>query len=134
MNSNKTVYIAVSGTTSGGASLLSPETSFKSVGGTGTSIFSRDVKLKPFRFFFCYQCRLFLNFISVCTRELHESASMARCMYYDPASDSFSSNGCRVGSCSSLLATQCFCNHLTAFSNVIRAPPVSSTSFSPSIM
>ena len=44
------------------------------------------------------------------------------CVFYNETSGLFSSDGCHVGSCSSPLATQCLCTHLTSFSNSFTMP------------
>jgi PLAT/LH2 domain/GPCR proteolysis site, GPS, motif len=51
-------------------------------------------------------------------------AYYAGCYFYDAVSDSYSTAGCSVGKCSSPYATQCYCNHLTSFSNLFRLPEI----------
>ena len=46
----------------------------------------------------------------------------ASCYFFDANNSEFSSAGCTVGSCSSPLATQCLCTHLTSFSNAFYLP------------
>ena len=53
-------------------------------------------------------------------------AYSTRCMFYDTSSGDFSSVGCIVGGCSSPLATQCLCTHLTSFSNSFHLPNTAS--------
>lgn len=46
----------------------------------------------------------------------------AACVFYDSNASTFAQSGCRVGLCSSPLATQCLCTHLTSFSNAFYVP------------
>lgn len=52
----------------------------------------------------------------------------ASCSFYDTNASSFSQVGCNVGLCSSPLATQCLCTHLTSFSNSFYLPKSSQSS------
>ena len=46
------------------------------------------------------------------------------CVFYNASLGDFDSAGCRVGLCSSPLATQCICSHLTSFSNTFKTPKI----------
>ncbi len=49
-------------------------------------------------------------------------AYTANCLYFDKNLGDFSDEGCRIGPRSTPLATQCYCNHLTDFSTVVKFP------------
>ena len=67
-----------------------------------------------YNFFFLYVAYLKLNYTLL--------AYTAGCLFYNATLDDFDSAGCRVGTCSSPLAVQCICSHLTSFSNAFKAP------------
>ena len=68
---------------------------------------------------FIYYLFLFLAFLMVNFTILAYSPG---CKFYNASIDDFDTQGCRVGRCSSPLATQCICSHLTSFSNTYRVP------------
>lgn len=46
------------------------------------------------------------------------------CFFYDENKKDYSTEGCTIGKCSSPYATQCYCTHLTSFSNMFKLPSI----------
>jgi polycystin 1L2 len=51
-------------------------------------------------------------------------AYYAGCYFFDSNIKGFNTDGCAVGKCSSPYATQCFCTHMTYFSNMFELPVI----------